>query len=283
MRKALGSERKAVGGSQSRRYNERPRLGNASGALGVGRAMLDRLRAPVRIASTMNRDQLNVTDMASTVSAYMAKNQSLWQDIKAITATVKDVDASLAQIADADKKQKTPTTGAAQDKASARSRYEDQILLIADQLAALGAATKNGELSAQADLTLSGLDKLAADELIATGERISELAGANLAALADYGIEQDDVTELDNQTKAFGKVKTEPRQAVVERKKQTDALPALIATLRSILRQRLDKQMTTFKRSNAEFYAGYVAARVIVDRGGAAKKPAPAPTPAPTK
>jgi len=50
----------------------------------------------------------------------------------------------------------------------------------------------------------------------------------------------------------------------------------MIASLRSILRRQLDRQMTTFKRSNAEFYAAYLSARVIVDRGGSGgKKPAP--------
>jgi len=50
----------------------------------------------------------------------------------------------------------------------------------------------------------------------------------------------------------------------------------MIANLRSILRRQLDRQMTTYKRSNAEFYAGYLSARVIVDRGGGGgKKPTP--------
>jgi len=55
-------------------------------------------------------------------------------------------------------------------------------------------------------------------------------------------------------------------------------LPGMIATLRSTLRRQLDRQMTAFRRSNGEFYAGYLAARVIVDRGGSgSKKPAPKP------
>lgn len=63
---------------------------------------------------------------------------------------------------------------------------------------------------------------------------------------------------------------------MVDRKKQTDVIPGMIANLRSILRRQLDRQMTTYKRSNAEFYAGYLAARVIVDRGGGGgKKPTP--------
>ena len=45
-----------------------------------------------------------------------------------------------------------------------------------------------------------------------------------------------------------------------------------------VLRNRLDKQMTKFRKTNPEFYAGYRSARVIVDRGGSggAVQPSPA-------
>ena len=84
--------------------------------------------------------------------------------------------------------------------------------------------------------------------------------------------------DLDGLVSEFHGVKTAPRDAVVERKKHTDTLPGLTRRLRSILRRRLDRQMTLFKRPQPEFYAGYLAARVIVDRGHApaAAKPAPA-------
>jgi hypothetical protein len=68
----------------------------------------------------------------------------------------------------------------------------------------------------------------------------------------------------------------------VDRSSQTTTLPDKIANVTSILRNRLDKLMTRFKKSNPEFYAGYLAARVIVDRGGAQAAAKPAPTPPPT-
>ncbi len=122
------------------------------------------------------------------------------------------------------------------------------------------------------------MDKLSAEDLEATGKRVSGLATANIAALADYGITAADVTDLDDLTTKFHGAKPAPREAVVGRKKQTDVIPGMIANLRSILRRQLDRQITTYKRSNAEFYEGYLSARVIVDRGGGGgKKPAPKP------
>jgi hypothetical protein len=54
----------------------------------------------------------------------------------------------------------------------------------------------------------------------------------------------------------------------------------LIANVRSIFRNEIDKMMTPYKKSNPDFYNGYFAARVIVNRAAshaAPKKPTPPP------
>ena len=150
---------------------------------------------------------------------------------------------------------------------------------IAGQLCSLAAKINDTNLAAQTELTLAQLDKLSVDVLESTGSRVSGLATANLAALADYGITQADVTALDGLTTQFHGVKTAPRKAIATRAGQTKTLPPAVKTVTSLLRNQLDKQILMFKKSNPEFYAGYVSARVIVDRGsrkGAAPTP-PAP------
>ena len=230
----------------------------------------------------MNRDQLNRTGMFSTVSAYMGTNKTTWNSVKAIADTVTDLDDGITDINSSAGKQQTPVSGAADAKAQVRHDYEEQILVIASQLSALAEVNGDANLAAQSELTLSALDKLADDDLEETGTRIANLATANLAALADYSITAADVTALTALTTKFHGIKTAPRTAVVDRSSQTTTLPDKIANVTSILRNRLDKLMTRFKKSNPEFYAGYLAARVIVDRGGAAAAAKPAPTPPPT-
>ena len=227
----------------------------------------------------MNRDQLNRTGMFSTVSAYMGTNQSLWSGVKAITDTVDVLNNGIADISGAAGKQQTPVTGAAAQKAQVRHGFEEQILFIADQLAALAEVKGDANLASQVELTLSSLDKLADDDLEETGQRIANLATANLAALADYSIAQTDVTQLNDLATQFHAAKTSPRSAVVGRASQTATLPDKIAEVTSILRNRLDKLMTRFKTSNPEFYAGYLSARVIVDRGGSGGSTPTPPTP----
>ena len=65
----------------------------------------------------MNRDQLNRTGMLSTVSAYMGTNKALWNGVKAIGDTVKDLDDGIADISSSAGKQQTPVSGAADAKA----------------------------------------------------------------------------------------------------------------------------------------------------------------------
>jgi len=211
----------------------------------------------------------NAADMVTTVSAYMGNdtNQPLWQSNKAISDTMVELNADLTTLAGLDVKQTAPVTGPAADKATAKFDLEAKILLVAGQLAALAAKNDDATLEAQADLTMAGLDKLPAQDLEAAATRIKALATENLAALADYGIVQADLTELESLEGAFHDAIPQPREAVVDRSKETKMIPPLVSNMLSTLRRQLDRQMLTFKQSQPEFYAGYVSARVIVDRG----------------
>jgi hypothetical protein len=134
-------------------------------------------------------------------------------------------------------------------------------------------------LAAQVNFTRAGVQKMAADELEKTGNRVSAAATANMAALAEYDILPADVTELDGLTAKFNEVKTGPRAVVVKRAGETKTLPEAINNVTGILRDRLDRQMTKFRKTQPEFYAGYQSARVVVNRSGKAATPLAPPTP----
>ena len=230
----------------------------------------------------MNQDQTNITGMHTTVADYLTQNILLWKGVKAVSDTVAALKANNAIIAGKANEQETAMDGAAAVKNKIKRDLEDKILEVADQLSSLAAKNKDVTLGAQVELSLSVLDKLDDDDLEAKGKNVSALATANLAALADYNITQADVTALDGLVTSWGKVKTAPRTAIAKRSGQTKTLPQAISDNTSLLRTQRDKQMTKFKRTNPEFFAGYHAARVIIHRRShhAAKQPVP-PAPAP--
>ncbi len=222
--------------------------------------------------------------MFGTVSDYMNSdaNKPIWTPMKAAVDTMAEVDAGIEDIAKKVGRQQTPTTGAAGAKGNVRHDYEAKILEIGDQLASIAAAATDAVLAAQVEFSKAGLGKLPDDDLLTAGKRVATLAKANAAALADHLVTDADVAALEQLTADFDKIKNQPRTTIAGRAGETATLPDLITAVTDLLRDRLDKQMTKFRLSNPEFYAGYLSARVVVDRGGSAPaKPPTPPTPPP--
>ena len=205
------------------------------------------------------------------------ENQLIWQGTPAIADVLTAVNGDLTALAGIVTKQQAPVVGPAAAKAVLRHDYEDDILRIAGQIAALGAKTGDLELEAQVDLTFTDLDRMAAENLVATSDRIKNLVTANLTALVPYNITAADATGLDDFKTQFLTKETKPREAVVDRSKETKQIAPLIDNLRSLLNRQLDRLLLAFKKTQPEFYAGYLGARVIVDRGHPKKKKTPAP------
>lgn len=214
----------------------------------------------------MTQDQQNIRTMADTVMKFLNDNSSIWSAKVAFSDGVTRATAAVGAVDTASDKQQTPTTGVTADKDIARNALEEATLAIADQLSALAAKTQDMDLSAQVEMTKSSLDQLLDSDLEQTAERVSSLATTNIAALADYGVTAADVTALDALRTDFAGIKTAPRQATSERVVATATVAAAIRKMRSIFRNELDKMISMFKKTTPDFYNGYFAARVIVNK-----------------
>jgi hypothetical protein len=230
----------------------------------------------------MTQDQFNITGTQTTLTDYLNQNKTVWGNVKAMNDTVNAIMANNTIISGKANVQEHATDGAAELKRQARHDLEEKVVEIADQLFSLADKTSDAALEAQTHLTLSSVDGLEDDDLERTANNILQLATTNLAALADYNVVQADLDALTTLTANFTKFKTAPRTGIAKRKAQTDTIPRAIDNNQSLIRRQLDKQMTKFKKTNPEFYAGYQAARTIVNRRShhTGTSPAPAPTPA---
>ncbi len=191
-----------------------------------------------------------------------------------------ELQASITAI-DAHASRQQAPNGATDEKTAARETLEDGVIELADTLAAYASKAGRLDLAAQVNLNRSEVAKLSDDELEETSQRIETAATANLAALADYDVTAAMIAELAASRAAFSVLKTAPRTAIAGRVGVTATLPDLFATGNRILRERLDKLVTRFRKTEAEFTAGYSAARQILNRGGRSSEPTPTPAPTP--
>jgi hypothetical protein len=143
---------------------------------------------------------------------------------------------------------------------------------------------KNNDLAAQTNVTASdmtgGRDTAAAD----TARNVHDVATANLANLAVYGVTAAKLADLKAKIDAYAASITKPRAAVASGRTATRQLAAEFAAADAVLSDQMDALVPQFAAANATFVNDYKNARIIVSAGGGKAKPkepaAPTPPPA---
>jgi hypothetical protein len=116
-------------------------------------------------------------------------------------------------------------------------------------------------------------------DIVARCSKILSLATEQVSALADYNIEQADLTAFSKQIDAYAAARPKPRQGVTTKSAATQALQTLFGEARQNIDTRIHKLMLQFKVSAPEFFAEYQTARKIVDQPGTQGTDQPAPAP----
>jgi hypothetical protein len=228
----------------------------------------------------MDNEQTNRVTMFKTVISYMDDNSSVWNTMSPLQAAMTLFKEKGNNIDAAARKQETPT-GATQDKATARDTLEVVLFLTCEALGTLAHELGNNDLVALTDVTRTSLDRMDEEELSNRAAAVRTAAGAQATELATFQVTQANLDELSQALENFNAAKTGPRNATAARAAQTESLPNLIREASTFLRNRIDRMVNLFSRSNPDFVSGYRSARVIVDRPAthASAKPAPSPPP----
>ena len=231
----------------------------------------------------MNNKDTNRVAMIRTTHDYLAGNNSIWSSMTPFATAVTELNAKLADIDATAQQQETPS-GATADKAEARDHLEDVTFLACQALCVLAHDGNDNTLLALCDLSRSDLDQLDEQALSNRAANVLAAANARKTELATLHVTQANLDEFTAALAAFNEARTGPREATATRKVQTELLRTKIQEATDILRNRLDRMVDLFSRTNPDFVAGYKNARVIVDRaathaakagGGSAAPPAP--------
>jgi len=228
----------------------------------------------------MNTELTNRVTMIKTTSSYMAEHSSVWNTLVPLQAAMTELEAKIARIDATAQKHETPH-GATADKADARDALEDTTILMCEALGVLAHDTGDNDLLALTRATRTLLDRMGAEELSNRATAVLAQATAHRAELVTYQVSQTNIDELSAALTEFNQAKAGPRTATAERAALTESLPKLINEASDILKNRVDRLVSLFSRSDPDFVSGYESARVIVDRAATHKaKAAAAPAPA---
>jgi len=137
--------------------------------------------------------------------------------------------------------------------------------ILNDLIEAYASIEGDDELARQMGDSEWQLFRLSYDELllrvkaiIAKAEELKE------TLVTDYGMTEEQVTDLQNDVDRLLEISGQPRAYSVKRSVATQEIAQLLSEANEVLTIQLDKLASVFKNRDANFYNGYVKARLIV-------------------
>ncbi|WP_046245906.1 hypothetical protein [Hymenobacter terrenus] len=158
--------------------------------------------------------------------------------------------------------------GATNDKAEAKVLLSDIGAEIAGDLYSFGTKIKSHTLQAESNYAANDLVKLRGTRLVDVTEHLLELADTQGAAMGKLAISSARQLELRQAINDFGGKKNTARQQNTTGQAVSLSTGQRFSLISGLLKDRLQRALRKYKRSNPEFYARVTAARTVIDLPG---------------
>lgn len=216
----------------------------------------------------MNQHGKNKLKMYKAVQVVCTAHQADWNGMPAFANTVASFENKLQELQQAIYKQSVPTAGITTAKDQLLEQMIARAGIMLKALKVYAADQGNAVLAGQLDISKKEFTGGGSQATLNLIDRILERAVENAAALADYGIGQQDIddyaTARDELAAAFGN----PRNAIIDRKLETRLIRDRIAEIDTLLKEHLDLLIDVLKADYPAFHKRFRDARIILDQKG---------------
>lgn len=197
----------------------------------------------------------------------LAKYKPLWANIKGFVTAHDLFKASVEAV------QKTSGTSGIKTEEITAGKNAATEAYIADLFGAMSivsvfaANSNDAVMKSKMDYTESELKDMRPGELLAVSQEVIGIIKANQAALTELGLQADDVTAIESFIGNFETITSATRTTITTRKTAGAQLRPQFAQASFELKEKLDKLMEQFRKSQPTFYQEYWNAREKVDYG----------------
>ncbi|MGA2030321.1 MAG: hypothetical protein ABSG87_09650, partial [Verrucomicrobiota bacterium] len=210
----------------------------------------------------MNTKQLNKLTMYLAVEGICDGNTTVWQPLQGFADAYADLKTHVTGIQTLAQSQSLNNTGIAVDKHAARAAMCNAAFPISSAIHAYAIKTKNNQLVAQVNFSISDLMSGQAPESVTRCQNIYDTANTNLASLANYGVTAAKMTAFNGAIAAFNLLISAPRDARASGKTTTGQLGGEFDAADEALMQ-MDDLIGQFQSGNPKFVGDYLNARAI--------------------
>ena len=215
----------------------------------------------------MTNRQENKLSMYLTVQQVTNFHSEAWQDFTPFKNQFSDFEGMIEKIMEIRLIQEGKITGVTKDKTEALNNSVEKAIIISRKLVAYASIIGNNKLKDRVSYSFSELIKSRDTIIINKLHVINEAASQNISELADYGISQENLDELQSLTNTFRAVVENPRQSITNRVRATKEIRAYFKETDSIVKNRMDNLIHHFKATSPVFWQQYKSARKIIDLG----------------
>lgn len=214
----------------------------------------------------MDNNQINKYNMYQTVQRTLDDQSELWTAIPIFVRIKNQFDALLSGIEEQNAAKQIKTQEFTKNKNQLKEQLVKKAGILSGILVSYASIENNPGLMEKVSTNKSELLQAREALLPDMIQGLINEAQNNLAALADYGYTQDQLTELSTSLDDFRPLIGTPRQAQTKISVAIKSLEELFSQVDEVLKNQMDKLMLRFSESESNFYQTYLKARVIVDR-----------------
>jgi hypothetical protein len=213
----------------------------------------------------MNAKQNAKFKMYRAIEQHCEENKDIFKNLVALNNAFTNFKAKIVELETTSQQKNVVLTGIAKDKSNARLDLAQKANDLAGEIFAFASVTGNQTLKQEVKVSLTKILQTSEEQFVSRCRNIHARGTENLVALADYGVTQQNLTNLQTAIDSYVANAPKTRTAKSNRKTLTANLTQLFKDADTILKEQMDKLVVTFRSTNADFVNNYEANRIIID------------------
>lgn len=202
--------------------------------------------------------------MFQATNDYLDSQSTVWNTIPIIGTYKNQLATTIDGIKESAKDQADAQVFVGKSVKAFKRTISEKMDMLDDLLEAYALDTDNAELAAKAANTQTDYYSLSYEDFEVKVKQVIGLLETYAGEMSDYGMTTQQIDDVKIDLDQFLAVRGKPRAYQIASSTATKSLEELFDSGREAT-EKLDRVLKRFKRANASFYNGYIAARKIVD------------------
>jgi len=211
----------------------------------------------------MNKEQSNHFKMFVATQSLLDNNSPVWQGIPRAVNYKNEMDELISRISEKAQQSNLNVTVTHQ-KEDLKEIIASKVSALSSVLQVIALEKQNKDLANFVKLSKSDVIRMRETDIDSSTRKICDAAKKELPTLAEFGIPEQNITEILTSLEEYNALIGKPRTILSQKYATLGTIEELFAKTNELLKLKMDALMLIFRDTQPEFYNGYVSTRSII-------------------